>query len=265
LLEHKDKAVTTPCHEWYGDKTPPVLNFSTRHRWTASFVVQLFHLHTWTPGCPYKKHGVKWTPGARKWGSLARRPATVVWPWVPSANAKCCICHGPYAPAGRKTAAVRHHVYATQPVWPVAMVIAATWQTKMRSDYASSYWRHGAKHLKGSLSLALTYSMQHRPSWKANKSSATQEIPRILWYPKVHSQQPVICPCPQPHRSSPRPRPTSWRSILIVSSHLRLGLPSGLLPSGFATKTLYAPLFSPIRAVCPVHLSILTLSLSIRT
>ena len=35
------------------------------------------------------------------------------------------------------------------------------------------------------------------------------------------------------------PRPTSWRSILILSTHLRLGLPSGLLPSGFPSRTLY--------------------------
>ena len=37
------------------------------------------------------------------------------------------------------------------------------------------------------------------------------------------------------------PHPTSWRSILILSTHLCLGLPSGLFPSGFPTNTLYTP------------------------
>jgi len=47
------------------------------------------------------------------------------------------------------------------------------------------------------------------------------------------------------------PHPTSWRSILILSTQLRLGLPIGLFPSGFPTKTLYTPLSSPIRDDLP--------------
>jgi len=48
--------------------------------------------------------------------------------------------------------------------------------------------------------------------------------------------------------------PTSWRSIVILLSHLRLGLPGGLFPSGLPTKTLYTLLLSPISAPCPSHL-----------
>ena len=37
------------------------------------------------------------------------------------------------------------------------------------------------------------------------------------------------------------PHPTSWRCILILSTHLCLGLPTALLPAGFPTKTLHTP------------------------
>jgi hypothetical protein len=47
-----------------------------------------------------------------------------------------------------------------------------------------------------------------------------------------------------PTESTLQPEPISLRSILIPSSHLRLGLASGLFPLGFPTKpcTLFSPL-----------------------
>ena len=51
--------------------------------------------------------------------------------------------------------------------------------------------------------------MVQSPSWEANRFSASQEIPRILWNPEgllLHSQVPAICSYPEPARSSPYPQ-----------------------------------------------------------
>ena len=53
------------------------------------------------------------------------------------------------------------------------------------------------------------------------------------------------------------PHPISWRSSLILSSHLHMSLPNGLFPSGLTTKTLYMPLLAPIHATCPTHVILL--------
>ena len=91
-------------------------------------------------------------------------------------------------------------------------------------------------------------------------SAASQEIPQILWNSKAHYRTHKCMP-PLPILSQlhpvPTTPPTSWRSILILSSHLSLGLPNGLFPSGFPTRNLCTSLRSSIRATCPTHLILL--------
>jgi hypothetical protein len=64
----------------------------------------------------------------------------------------------------------------------------------------------------------------------------------------LHLPEPATCPYPEPDQSSLCPNTTSIRFVLILSSYLRLGLPSALLPSSSSTKTLYAPILFAIRA-----------------
>ena len=64
--------------------------------------------------------------------------------------------------------------------------------------------------------------------------------------PKVSlpsSQELTACPCsPEPDESSQGFLSQFLRYFLILSWHLWLCLPNGLFPSGFPTKSLYAPL-----------------------
>jgi len=69
----------------------------------------------------------------------------------------------------------------------------------------------------------LTYSLEHSPSWEANRFSASQEIPYILWNPKVHYRTDKRTP-PVPILSQLDPfhAPTSR----FLKIHLNIILPS---------------------------------------
>ena len=91
--------------------------------------------------------------------------------------------------------------------------------------------------------------------WEASRSAANQDSPRILWNPKVHYRihnspppVPVLSQISRFHVL----QPIYLKCIVILSSHLRLGLPNGFFSSCNPNTTLYAPLPAPPPHTCHV-------------
>ena len=99
---------------------------------------------------------------------------------------------------------------------------------------------------------AVLFCLEQSPSWETNSASSNQRTPppslnfigtrrsitaststRHLFLSWARSIQSML------------PHPISWRPLLILSSHPRLGFPSGIFPLGFPTKTLHVPPLSP--------------------
>ena len=69
----------------------------------------------------------------------------------------------------------------------------------------------------------ITYSMEQNPSWEANRFSASQETPHLLWKPKV---QYSIHTCPPPVTILNQLDPVHTSISHLLKIHLNIILPS---------------------------------------
>ena len=97
-------------------------------------------------------------------------------------------------------------------------------------------------------------SMEQSPSSETDSSSASVEIIRILCSTKIQchvgKSPPLALVVKQINSVNDLKTDTGFN--LILSSDLSLGLTSAPFWSGFPTKSLYAPLLSPVRATCSI-------------
>jgi hypothetical protein len=75
-------------------------------------------------------------------------------------------------------------------------------------------------------------------------------------------QEPATDRYRETYKSSSHPHPVSLRSILILSSHLRLGLTRDLLSLGFPMKFVHAFSVCPTSATCTASCYVISLLVS---
>jgi hypothetical protein len=94
----------------------------------------------------------------------------------------------------------------------------------------------------GSVYVSLTHGVE--PFLRSRQSCSHSRTSQHFIEPEgalLCSQEPSTGPCPEPDRSNPyHPILSPSKIYLILSTHLRLGLPSDLFLSGFPTNILHA-------------------------
>ena len=132
-----------------------------------------------------------------------------------------------------------------------ALFLAAHWTyRKMKQNAVLPYFL-----------LLFTDCMDQCPFFEAKSPWARQGTLRLKWNTDVHYRvhnSPLLLRILRPIKFYPLSHPICWRAIYcLLSSHLLLGIPSGLFPSGFLTRTLYDTLLPPRRATCSVNHSLI--------
>ena len=141
----------------------------------------------------------------------------------------------------------------------IIMWICDDWKRTGKENTAA-YFKVSPTEYSGLLTYSLTYSMELSPSWELTGFQLSKKFSTFYgtrWFITAFTSAHHLSLSWASSIQSIPPHPISWRSILILSSRLRLGLPSGLTPSGFPTKTQHTPFLFPTRATCPAHLFLL--------
>ena len=120
--------------------------------------------------------------------------------------------------------------------------------------------KQGTWWIYSHLTYFLTHSVEQSPSWQAKRFADGQEIPHILWNPKVYYRS-HKCPPPVPILSQLNPVHTPTSHFLDICLNIILpSMPGSPQRSPSLRLPHQNPVHAPplhIRATCPAHFILL--------
>jgi hypothetical protein len=134
-------------------------------------------------------------------------------------------------------------------------------KTSAKSTHDTRSQIIGSTNKSRKYTILITYLLTYGAEPFLRSRQLCRERPSILWNPKVQyrlHKSPTLVPILS-HINPIHTSPFYLRSILILSTHLCLGLRSVLFPSGFPTNTLHACHFLPIYVTWPANLILFNL------